>query len=408
MANTLISSDIVLAESLRLFLNENALIRAVNKQYSDEFARDGAKIGSTVRIRKPNDYTVRSGPALSVQDTAESSITLTVNQQKGVDISFDTATRSLTIDRYSERYLKPMINNLAGEVAKDLMAAVEGVCNYTALTDGSNNVVAPTAATWLKAGAVLDQASVPRANRMAIMHPMTQANTVSSMSGLFNPTGAIASQYRSGQISGATLGISEWMMDQTVLVRTAGTFSAGGTVNGANQTGSTITVNAITGTLKKGDIITFAGVNSVNRVTKETNGTLMQFAVTADVATSATSIPIYPPLTPPSGGSKVQYQTVTASPANGAAMALVNKASETTRKNIVMIPEALTLATVDLVKPTGAVMECSQMTHDGVTMRMLTDYLPGTDQIVTRLDVLYGVLLVRPEFACVVSDSNAL
>jgi len=243
---------------------------------------------------------------------------------------------------------------------------------------------------------------------MAIMHPMTQANTVSSMSGLFNPTGAIASQYRSGQISGATLGISEWMMDQTVLVRTAGTFSAGGTVNGANQTGSTITVNAITGTLKKGDIITFAGVNSVNRVTKETNGTLMQFAVTADVATSATSIPIYPPLTPPSGGSKVQYQTVTASPANGAAMALVNKASETTRKNIVMIPEALTLATVDLVKPTGAVMECSQMTHDGVTMRMLTDYLPGTDQIVTRLDVLYGVLLVRPEFACVVSDSNAL
>ena len=101
----------------------------------------------------------------------------------------------------------------------------------------------------------------------------------------------------------------------------------------------------------------------------------------------------------------MQYQTVTASPANGAAMALVNKASETTRKNICMIPEALTLATVDLVKPTGAVMEVASMTHDGVRMRMLTDYVPGTDQIVTRIDVLYGVLLVRPEFACVVSDA---
>ena len=405
MANTLLASDVVLAESLRLFLNENSLLRTVNKQYSNEFARTGAKIGSTVRIRKPNDYIVASGPALQVQDTTESSITLSITQQKHVDISFDTATRSLTIDEYSDRYLKPMINDLAGAVAVDLMAAVEGVCNYVANTDGSNNVISPTAGTWLKAGALLDQNSVTRSGRRVVMDPVTQANTVSSLTGFFNPADKIGKQFRSGQISGPTLGFDEWMMDQTVLVRTAGTFSAGGTVNGANQSGSTITVNAITGTLNKGDIITFAGVNAVNRVTKQSTGSLRQFAVTANVATGATSIPIYPPLTPPVNGQNVQYQTVTASPANGAVMALVNKAGETTRKNIVMLPEALTLATVDLVKPTGAVIEVSQMSMDGVSMRMLTDYINGTDQIATRIDVLYGVLLVRPEFACIVSDA---
>jgi hypothetical protein len=146
-------------------------------------------------------------------------------------------------------------------------------------------------------------------------------------------------------------------------------------------------------------------VYAVNRITKQSTGQLRQFAVTANVAAGATEIPIYPALIPSAGGNPVQYQTVTVSPADGAA---VNPASNvapstTYRKNFAYAPEAVTLATADLEMPRG-VHEAAREAFDGVSMRMVTDYMIGTDQLITRLDVLYGYLWIRPEWACVVAD----
>ncbi len=193
-----------------------------------------------------------------------------------------------------------------------------------------------------------------------------------------------------------------------MLVHTTGTFTAG-TVNGADQSGLTLTTNAITGTFNVGDIITIAGVYAVNRVTKSSDGTLQQFVVTANVLNGATSIPIYPAIVAPassgpSAGAAVQYQTVTAAPANTAAIALVNTASSQYRKNIAYVPEAITMATADLWMPPNT--QCSRAVSDGVSMRLIKDYyVPGTDQGVTRLDVLYGYLFVRPEWAVAIADS---
>ncbi len=172
------------------------------------------------------------------------------------------------------------------------------------------------------------------------------------------------------------------------------------------MTGGAITLNAITGTLKAGDIITFAGVNSVNRITKRTNGTLQQFVVTADVATSGTSVSIYPGLIPPDSatGANVQYQTVTASPINGAAMKLVTQSSEVYRKTLAYTQKAVTMATADLVMPSKAVQEAARAVYDGISCRMLTPYLPNSDQLATRMDVLWGVKYIRPEWLCIVAD----
>src|SRR5262249_14085572 len=189
-----------------------------------------------------------------------------------------------------------------------------------------------------------------------------------------------------------------WFEDQTAIKHTTGTFSAG-TVNGAGQTGLTLTVNAITGTLNKGDIITVAGVNQVNRITKISLQTPRQFVVTANVATGATQIPIYPAIVPPSGGNPVQYQTVDSSPANGAAITLAHNASETHRRNVAYAPEAVTLVTADLYTPSKGVEEAARAVFDNVSMRMLTQYVIGTDQLATRLDVLYGYAWLRPEWA---------
>jgi len=197
-----------------------------------------------------------------------------------------------------------------------------------------------------------------------------------------------------------------WMKDQTAITHTTGTLAQGSaTVSGAGQTGLNITVGALAGSLNIGDIITIAGVFQVNRITKQSTGQLRQFVVTSNVLTGATSIPVYPALIPGVNGVQVQYQTVTVSPANGAAVnqALGLAASSVYRKNFAYAPEAVTLATADLEMPKN-VHEAAREEFDGISMRMVTDYFIGTDQLITRLDVLYGFLWIRPEWACVVGD----
>ena len=405
MANSLLTINMITREAVRLWKNSNAFLQNVDMQYDDSFAVTGAKIGSTLRIRLPNDFTVTTGPALSVQDTNEQSTTLTLATQKHVDVSYSTADRTMSLDDYSQRVLAPMVNNLAGAVAVDIMSGSEGgICNFVANQDVNYNILSPNQTTYLNAGASLDLNSAPIANRKIVNSPRTEARVVGTLSGLLNPTSEISRQYVTGRMYDA-LGFI-WMKDQTTITHTNGALAQGSaTVNGAGQTGLSITVNSLAAGLNVGDIITIAGVYAVNRITKQSTGELRQFAVTATAASGATSISIYPAIVPAVGGQAVQYQTVTASPANSAAINPVAGLAASTqyRKNFAYAPEAVTLATADLEIPKG-VHEAAREQFDGVSMRMITDYFIGTDQLITRLDVLYGYLWVRPEWAVVVAD----
>ena len=403
--NALLTPSMITREALRIFKNTNLFLRTVDTQYDDSFARAGAKIGDTLRIRLPNDYTVRSGKVASPQNTNERSVPLTVSSQKGVDVAFSSAERALSLDDYSNRILLPAMNALAGGIAIDLMTSVEQFSNLTFkgrnTADSSGTIVTPDSAAWLDAGALLDLTSTPRVNskgmRKAILDPRTQARTVDSMSGLFNNVQKIGDQFKSGEMGVNTLGL-DWGMDQTVLKHTNGTYTAGA-VAGGSQTGSSLTVAAITGTFNKGDIIVIAGVFGVNPVTKQSTGELRQFAVTANVSAGATTIPIYPAITP----GNVAYGTVTASPANGALITLVGGAGTTFRKNFVMDPMAITMATADLELPRG-VHEAYRETYDGVSLRFITGYDVTNDDFISRFDVLYGFQNIRPEWGVAVAD----
>ncbi len=402
MANSILTLGMITRQALRLWKNSNAFIQNVNRQYDADYAVSGAKIGSNLKIRLPNDFVVATGAALSAQDTAEQSTTLVVSTQKHVDVSFNSVDRTLSLDDYSERILAPMVNNLAGAVAADVMSGIEGgVCNYVANTGSGGSVASPTASTVLTAGATLTNNSAPVGRRKLVADPVTMARTVNTLSGLFNPAKAISRQYESGQIYDA-LNFA-WFEDQTTIKHTTGSFSAG-TVNGAGQTGLNLAVNPITGTFNKGDIITIAGVNQVNRITKVSLQTPRQFVVTAAVPSGSTSIPIYPAIVPPLNGAPVQYQTTDSSPANGAVIALAHNASETHRRNIAYAPESVALVTADLYTPSKGVEEAARAVFDNVSMRMLTQYVIGTDQLATRLDVLYGYAWLRPEWAVVIGD----
>lgn len=403
MANSLLTINMITREAVRLWKNTNAFMQNIDTQYDDSFAKTGAKIGTTLRIRLPNDFTVRTGPAASVQDTSEQSTTLALATQNGVDVSFNSVDRTMSLDDFSIRVLAPMVNNLAGTVAQDIMNQSEGgVCNAQANFDGSNNVITPTSREFLNGGATLDINSAPVANRKVCNSPRTEARMVDSLKGLLNPVEEVSRQYYTGRMYDA-LGFV-WMKDQTVISHTTGTMVSC-TVHGANQTGLNLVVNAITGTLVAGDILAVALVHSVNRITKTTTGELRQFVVTANVANGATTIPIYPAIVAPVGGQAVQYQTVDVSPADNATVTPYFNPSATFRKNLEFTPEAITFATADLVIPERGVVEAAREMFDGVSMRMLTAYDVMTDQLITRLDVLWGALYIRPEWVVIIPDS---
>lgn len=405
MPNSFLTASMITREALRLFKNSNLFLRNIDTQYDDQFARDGAKIGDTLRIRLPNDYTVRSGRVAVPQDTNEKQVNLTVSSQKGVDLGFNSAELALSMDDFSNRYILPAVNALTGGVAVDVMSSVEAFPNLTFkgrnTADSTGTIVTPDSAAWLDAGAMLDMTSTPRMNskgmRKAILDPRTQARTVDSMSGLFNNVQKISDQFKSGEMGVNTLGL-DWGMDQTVLKHTNGTYTAGA-VSGGSQTGSNLTVTAITGTFNKGDVIVIAGVFGVNPVTKQSTGELRQFALTANVSAGATTLPIYPAITP----GNVAYGTVTASPANGALITLVGGAGTTFRKNFVMDPMAITMATADLPLPKNMDM-AGRESYDGISMRFLRGFDITNDVFISRLDILYGYVAPRPEWGTSVAD----
>jgi hypothetical protein len=413
--NTILTIDMVTREALRLFKNSNAFLKSIDRQYDADFARSGAKIGAALRVRLPNDFTVRRGAAASVQGTNEQKTSLVMANQVGVDIQFSSAERELSLDDYSARIIKPAINNIAGQIAADIMGGADGlvpagtlypdtqvpVSNLIGKFDGSNNLLNADLNTFLSAGAILDQRSAP-GNRKIVLDPRTQARMIGSLTGLFNPASAIGEQYITGQMKSA-LGF-DWMMDQTTLQHTTGAYGAPPTVAGANQTGSTLAISALAGPVNAGDVFTLPGVYAVNRVTKQPYADLAQFVVTQNAAAGATALSIYPPLTPPSAGTPVQYQTVSASPANGATLAFLTSASAGYRMNLAYVPEAVTMVTADLELPKG-VHEAYRETYDNTSLRIVTAYNVATDQFITRMDVLYGYKWLRPEWGVRVADS---
>ncbi len=400
MANNLLTMSMITREAIELFVNSNAFIKNIDRQFDDEFGKGGSKIGSQLRIRLPNDYIVTHGPAISVQDTSEQQTVLTMATQDHVDVSFSTADLLLSLDDFSERILLPMMNNLAGDVAYTIMVnSAETICNMSANLDAGNNILTPNDGTYLDAQASLKLNSSPLVGQKIINDPRTEARVVSSLSGLLNPAAAISDQYYEGTMYRALGAI--WFSDQTVIKHTSGTFTAA-TVSGAGQTGPNIVTNGNTGTLNAGDIITIAATNAVNRVFKQTTGELRQFVVTANVLDAGTSIPVYPSIIPAVGGNAVQYQTVDVSPANGAAITLFTNPSVTYRKNFRYVPQMITMATGDLPLPANKVT--ARHKYDNVSMRSVTDYMIGTDQEISRLDVLFGSLVVRPEWGVVVPD----
>jgi hypothetical protein len=398
--NTLLTIDMVTLEAARVLHGNTAFIKNVNKQYDDQFAKEGAKIGDTLRIRKPPKYTVRTGRVMSQQNATETYVNLPVTNQKGVDLAFTSAEFTLGIDEFSNRFLKPAMSVLAAQVDYDALSLTLKVAQSV----GTPGTTPASYQVWGDGMAVLDNALAPRDDsRTAVVSPAAMARTVDGLKGLFEAGDAIADQYRNGVMSRA-IGL-KWAMDQSIRNVTMGTRSGTTLITATTafaEGATTIDVDGFAGatdTVKEGEVITIGSVYRVNPETKATTPDLMQFVVTADktAASNAVTLPIDPPLyTSASGG----LQNIDAMPADGAAVTFYGTTStKVYPQNLVFHKDAFTFATADLRLPTGQQMAARKVV-DGISLRIWEGADIVNDTFPTRADVLYGYVAVYPELAC--------
>ncbi len=416
MANNILTPNMITRYSIRMFLNTNYFIQNLSRQFENQFGIEGARIGAQLRIRIPNQYTVTDGPGISIQDTTEQQFLLTVATQRHVDVAFTSAETTLDIDDYMERIVLPRVNSLAANVAIQIMANTAPVIrNITANVDANNNILAITDTPVALARAILEENSAPNFGEMGmrkvVSAPRSDARLQLALRGLLNPVESISRQYNTGMMYEALQ--FRFFEDQSVVAHTTGSATSA-TVNGANQTGNSLTINTLTGTINQGDVFTIAGVNAVNRTSYQSLGTLAQFVATAAVANGGTSISLYPAIIPPANSTPYaglpytpqQYMTCTASPANNATITPFANASVTYRQNIAYAPDAITMVVAPLWVPPNekGVIASARHNYDMLSMRSLVCYEPTTDQPIDRLDILFGSGVPRPEWGCTIAD----
>lgn len=405
MANSVITIDVVAKEALRILDNNLVMAKQVYRGLESEFgnAMNGYEAGSTVSIRRPTDFTVRSGASVSNQDVVEGKTSITVSNQKGVDFAFTSLELTLSIGELSERVIKPAMVQLANQVDADLMALYKQVPSWV----GTPGQTINSYTDFAKGPERLDEFAIPQDDRSSVLSPADHWALLGSQTGLYIQDAAKGA-YRQGSLG--MIGGVDTFMAQNVPTHTVG--AQGGTplVNGANQnvtydsvkntmTSSLITdgwSNSITGVVKEGDVFTIANVYAVNPVTKATLPFLRQFVVRADANSNGSgqaTITIYPAII-----TSGAFQNCSAVPADNAAITMLGTAATGYRQNMVFHKNAFALAMVPMVRPPGAV-EVARESYKGTSVRVIPYYTGTTDTSAWRLDILYGLVALDPRLA---------
>lgn len=388
MSNTILTPTAVTREALAVLHQKLNFVGTINRSYDDSFAKDGAKIGDSLKIRLPNQYTVRTGAALAAQDTTESSVTLQVATQKGVDLNFTSTDLTLSLQDFSKRILDPAMSVLAANIEYDAMSMYKNV--YQAVWNSGS---AMTLANVLAGRKILNDSLTPISDRTANLDGQQMVDVVNAGSALFNESKEIGHQYKEGFVKRA-LGF-DFMENSMWPAHTRGSLDASWVCNtstGITSGTATITISGGAGTTSNiGDVFTIVGVNKVHPETKADTGILQQFVVTAAGTTSQAVSP-----TPITSGAT--QNIVINSAGSGKTVVFLGTASGADNTGLLYHKDAFAFATADLVMPKGVDFAAREVL-DGISMRIVRQYDINSDKFPARLDVLYGYKAIRPQLA---------
>ena len=394
MSNSILTIDMITRKSLEILENNLVITRNVNRQYDDSFAVEGAKIGSTLRIRLPDRALVTDGAALQVQDDNEQFTTLTVASQKHIGVNFTSAELTMQLDDFAERVLKPRISQLASSIDADVANSYKYIGN----TVGTPGATPSTSLVLLQAQQKLNENAAVMNPRYATVNPAANAGLVEGLKGLFNPQDTISRQFKNGMMGTGVLGYDEINMSQSIKQFTTGTRAATGNTTGAAVTtegASTLTLTVGSGeTILPGDVFTIADCYSVNPQTRESTGSLFQFVALASTTSTTTATVTVAPMYSAANA----LATMNVLPSTSKAVVFVGAASTQYAQNLVYHKDAITFATADLLLPQGVDM-AARAVHNGISLRVVRQYDINNDRMPCRIDVLYGYSVIRPQMA---------
>lgn len=411
MSNTYLTNTVITREAARILHQADNFLGSVNMSYEDQFARTGAKAGATIGMRLPSKYKARKTATFAGQDHIERSTPLAVLSQWGVDLSFSTYDRTLSLDDFSKRIIQPAVKQLAAEIAGQCMSdAYKLVNNYVNATTNS----AITYKLFQTAGARLTDALSPQADRSALLGPMSMVEFMDATKGLFAAQSNLNEQFREGMM-GRTGGFDvgeNTMLPSHTTGSLAGSPLTNGTTLGTSTTANAwvsqtaINVDGATSatTVKAGDIITLSGVYRVHPETKVNTGKLMTFVVQADVTltTSATGydITVKPGLIYGDGNAFQNCVLSGVANTDGLTVTRIGAASTQFAQDLFFHKDAFAVAFVDLQDVSDYGAKCTRVNTDRVSMRFVEQYGASDDIVKHRLDVCFGFAGLYPELAC--------
>jgi P22 coat protein - gene protein 5 len=386
---TLLNPSVVTKETLVMLENNLVAAGKVNRKFENQFV----KIGTTLTVRKPNRFKVTTGPGLQIQNISEPSTSITISYQRQVAFQFSSQELTLTVEEFSERYLKPAAAELANQLDYDTLTNFNQVFNEV----GTAGTV-PNAFSYLAAvGQRLDEGAAPQDGRVLILNPAAYWAMANGLTTLY--VKSVAEPALKGFL--AAIANFEIFLDQNIQGQLVGAYGGTGVVNGAGQTGSSLVTNgwtaSITGLLNLGDVFTIAGVFAVNPKNRQSTGSLQNFVVTATANSDTggnSTISIYPAIT-----TTGPYQTVSVSPANLSAITVKGTASNLYAQNIGFCKDAFGLVTVPMEVPQGVDFAAREM-YKNISLRVIRAYDVFNDVFPCRLDLLYGTTAYYPELAC--------
>lgn len=396
MANTILTPTAVTREALRVLHQKLNFVGSIVREYDDSYAKKGAKIGNTLKVRLPNQYTVRSGATLSAQDTVEQSADLTVNSQKGVDLNFTSVDLTMSLDDFSDRILDPAMSVLAANIEADAMSMYKDV--YQSIW---NNASATSLSQVLAGRKIMVDALAPLTKRTANLNSQDNVDLVSDVKGLFQDQKQLAEQYREGYM-GRTAGFD--FMENTMWpahtrgaatqLYTASTLVGVMPTTLPNTPISSLPVLTGTGAANKGDVFTIANCFKVHPETKANTGILQQFVLTADYAGGAGNMLISPSIILAGAYQNVVIPTTSAT----AVILFLGTLSTAVGTSLLYQKEAFAFATADLIMPKGVDFAAREV-FDGLSIRIVRQYDINNDKFPCRLDILYGYKTLRAQLA---------
>ena len=389
--------------TLAILTNNLVWAATVDRRFENKLSTG---IGYTLTIRKPNRYVTSYGPALQIQGIDEPSVQVTVDTQAHVDFTFSIADLTMIVREFSARYLDPAGETLANAIDAQIASNYSSIWNLV----GTPGTLPNSFASLAQVAKRMDKLAVGQTGRTLVLNPDAYWSVAAGVTTLF--VQSVAEPALKGFVT--NLANLKVYMNQNAPVHTVGALggsfnsgtgmTAGGNVNGANQSGGQLVTNgwtaSVTNILTVGDTFTIAGVHSVNPQSRVSTGELANFVVTQNANSDASGnvvIQIAQPIVGPNiNPLDNAYQNVDALPANLAPISVFGAANTQYGQSVGYVKDTFGLVTVPMELPENVDFKARSM-YGGISMSIIRQYDINQSTIPCRIDVLLGTVAYYPE-----------